>query len=106
MAEYQDLPLIVGELAKGITESVKPVEIHVLIAGALGPYLLDRNLSARAEVIEGRVASNAKDPSCEGRVPFLVLADRDVQLREDVLSDVLGLVMVADDGANVAEHVI
>jgi len=52
-------------------------------------------------VVERCVASDAQDPGGEGNLALLVLADRRDQLREDVLSDVFGLVKIVEDAVDV-----
>ena len=57
-------------------------------------------------MVQSRVAGDSQDPGCEGHVPRLVLPDHRDQLDEDVLSDVLGLVMILNEASYVAQDVV
>ncbi len=70
-----------------------------LVAGAGLPDLL--GLRARAQV-----AGDAEQPREERHATFIVLGKRRHQLGEHVLGDILGLVVVAHDRADVAERVV
>ena len=68
--------------------------------------LLARHRPARAHVVDRRVVRDAQDPGGERHDARLVAAERGHQLGEDVLRDVLGLVLVAHDRADVAVDVV
>jgi len=63
---------------------------------------LDRGVVARAPVVHGHVVREAGQPGEERHRPLVVLDDRGHQLGEDELGHVLGLVVVARQGADVA----
>ena len=62
--------------------------------------------AARAQVIDGGVVRQAQQPPEERHPALVVLDEHRHQLREDVLGDVLGLVLVAHDAADVAVDVV
>ena len=68
--------------------------------------LLARHRPARAHVVDRRVVGDAQDPGGERHDARLVALERGQQLGEDVLRDVLGLVLVAHDRADVAVDVV
>ena len=69
-------------------------------------HFLHGDLAPRPQVVESRVAGDAEDPRRERDLTRLVLQDCPRKLREDVLGDVLGLVGVLDDAADVAEYIV
>src|SRR3954471_24581873 len=57
-------------------------------------------------MVDRDVVGHAQEPRRERHRLFLVAADRGDEAREDLLADVLGLVLVAQDAAGVAVDVV
>jgi hypothetical protein len=81
-------------------------EADLVVPLVRGADLLERDLAAGAQVVERSVPRHAQDPGGERHLARLIPVDRGDQLREDVLGDVLGLVVVADDAPDEAADVV
>jgi len=68
--------------------------------------LLDRHGAAAPHVVDGGVVRDAQYPGGERHAARLVARQRAEQLGEHLLGDVLGLVLVAHDRADVAVDVV
>ena len=79
---------------------------YLILLAVIDSDVLARNHSPRSEVVQRRVAGDSQDPSGERHVPRLVLPyDRD-QLDKDVLRDVLGLVVILNEAADVSQDIV
>ena len=67
--------------------------------------LLNRDLAVGPQVIQARVAGDPQDPRGERDLTLLVLGEGRRQLRENVLRDVLGRVVVANDAPDIGEDI-
>ena len=67
--------------------------------------LFGRHGPLAAQVIERRVSGDLHEPGGERRLALLVPIEGAEQLNEDVLRDVLGVVRLDHDAADVALHV-
>jgi hypothetical protein len=68
--------------------------------------LLERDRAARPHVVDRGVVRDAQDPRRERHGRRLVALQRGQELGEDLLRDVLGVVLVADDRADVAVDIV
>ena len=107
VAQHDDLALLLGErlerLAQRDRRLLRVAEVLALVELA---DLLAGDRAAGAHVVDRDVARDPEDPGGERHGALLVLRQHHHQLREDVLRDVLGLVVVADDRPDVAVDVV
>jgi tetratricopeptide (TPR) repeat protein len=106
VTEHEHLALVLGEPVEGLTKRLRTVEPDLLVTLVGRPDLLERDLPPRAHMVQRHVPGHAQDPRLEGNLARLVLMDRRDQLREHVLSDVLGLMGIADDAPHEAANII
>ena len=95
-----------GRRQQRVAQALRALEADLLVAVVVHAHLLERDLPARTDVVQGHIASDPEDPGRERHVTRLVAVDRRHQLGEYVLRDVLGLVGVTDDAAHVAADVV
>ncbi len=107
VTEHDDLALLVGQRGERVAQYQRAVMGRLALVAHFGlTDVLARDRPALAHVVESDVARDAQDPRGEGHLPLLVLPDDRHELGEDVLRHVLGLVVVTDDAADVAVHVV
>src|SRR5947209_1710715 len=98
--EDDHLALLIRERRQCLANNLGPVEIRPGVRVGIDD-VLGRRQPVATKVIDGDVAGEPQQP-CEERHPaVVVLDDGGDQLCEDLLSDVLSLVIVANDRADV-----
>jgi hypothetical protein len=106
VAEDEHLPLVLGKLRERLLERLGALEAHLLVPVVGRAHLLERDLAAAPDVVEGRIPRHPQYPGAERHLALLVLAYDGHELGEHDLGDVLGVVAISDDALDVALHVV
>ena len=106
VAQHDHGALLLGQGGERLLHAVRAVDRGVVDARVGLVDLLGRRRAARAQVVDRRVVGEPHEPGEERDGALVVLDDDRHQLREHVLGDVLGLVLVAHDAAHVAVDVV
>ena len=95
-----------GSVARAVCRSRARSRALALVVAVGAKDLLGRRRAASAQMIERDVARQPQQPARERHAVILVLDDDRDQLHEDLLREVLGLLVVAHDAADVAIDVV
>ena len=106
VAQQDDAPLIVSECVEGHPQVATALSRVIAVDLGDGPDVLAGYRAPNADVVDGRVVGDTQDPAGERHLSRLVVAQRLGKAREDVLGDVLRVVLVADDRADIAVDVV
>lgn len=105
VAQDGDVALVGRERVQSVGERGQAVAARLVRGRSGDEQVLGGDRAPRAQVVDGDVVGDAQDPAREGQRALLVARDRGDQLGEQMLGEVLGLVLVADDAVDVAADV-
>jgi hypothetical protein len=106
VTQHHDAALLVLQRPQSLVQAVRAIDGRIVVAPIGAEDLLCQRRAARAQVVDGGVMGKAQQPGEERHAALVVLDEDRHQLREDVLRDVLGLVLVVHDAAHVAVDVV